>query len=165
MKNSFYIGVVVIAIGLIGLGAVFILNGAGAQSLVFRPAADSVGEEIFLNGTDNGRSISRRGGIRMMGGSGLGCADCHGRDGRGGRVSMMMMGSFEAPDIRWSTLTSADMGHEEGEVAHPPFDRDSFARAVREGIDPGGGDLETAMPRWQLNDAQIDAVIEHLKGL
>ncbi|MFQ5855557.1 MAG: hypothetical protein ACE5LU_07950 [Anaerolineae bacterium] len=40
------------------------------------------------------------------------CATCHGTDGRGGKVAMMM-GTFEAPDIRYSTLT-------EGE--HDPFD-------------------------------------------
>ncbi len=165
MKNSFYVGVVAIAVGLIGLAAVFVVNSAGTGSLVFRPAAESVGGEIFLYGTDGGRAVSRRGSIGMMGGSGLGCADCHGRDGRGGRASMMMMGSFEAPDIRWSTLTSADMEHADGEAPHPPFDRDSFARAIRDGVDPGGDELKSPMPRWGVNDAQVDALIEYLKGL
>jgi len=165
MKSTFYVGVIVIVVGLIGLVAVFVLNSAGPGSLVFRPAAESLGEEIFLYGSDGGRAIRRRGDIGMMGGSGLGCADCHGTDARGGRVSMMMMGNFEAPDVRWGTLTSSDMEHEEGETPHPPFDRESFARALREGVDPGGGDLESPMPRWQVNDAQVDALIDYLKGL
>ncbi|MHB8867286.1 MAG: c-type cytochrome [Thermoleophilia bacterium] len=165
MKNSFYVGVVAIAVGVIGLVAVFAVNSAGTGSLVFRPAAESVGGEIFLYGTDGGRAIPRRGSIGMMGGSGLGCADCHGRDGRGGRVSMMMMGSFEAPDIRWSTLTSTEMEHAEGEAAHPPFDRDSFARALRDGVEPDGGELKSPMPRWRVSDAQVDALIEYLQGL
>ncbi|MBU2600932.1 MAG: cytochrome c [Actinobacteria bacterium] len=166
MKNSFYVGVVFIAAGLIGLAAVFVVYSAGTGSLVFRPAAESLGAEIFLYGTAGGRAVPRRGSIGMMGGSRLGCADCHGTDGRGGRVNMMMMmGSFEAPDIRWSTLTSTEMEHTEGETPHPPFDRDSFARALRDGVDPDGGKLESPMPRWGVNDAQVDALIEYLQGL
>lgn len=165
MKNSFYVGVVFIVAGLIGLVAVFVLSTAGTGSLVFRPATQSLGAEIFLYGTDGGRAVPRRGSIGMMGGSGLGCANCHGTDGRGGRVSMMMMGSFEAPDIRWSTLTSTELEQTEGETPHPPFDRDSFARALRDGVDPGGDELKSPMPRWGVNDAQVDALIEYLQGL
>lgn len=165
MRGSFYTGVILIAAGVFGLAALVAAGGLDIGSPTLRPAAGSLGGEIFLYGTDGGRAIGRRGGIGMMGGSGLGCADCHGNDGRGGRVSMMMMGSFEAPDIRWSTLASAEMEHDEGEDAHPPFDRDSFARAVREGVDPAGGELDSAMPRWRLSDAQIDALIEYLRGL
>lgn len=165
MKNSFYVGVAVIAVGVIGLVAVFVVNGTGGGLPAFPSNAQSVGEEIFVYGTDGGRAVPRRGGIGMMGGSTGGCADCHGRDGRGGRVSMMMMGSFEAPDIRWSTLTSTDMEHAEGEAAHPPFDRDSFARALRDGVDPDGDELKSPMPRWRVSDAQADALIEYLQGL
>lgn len=165
MKRSTYVGVVLIAVGLFGVAAVIGTGCTGAGSLGVRPAAQSLGGEIFLYGTDSGRAIPRQGGIGMMGGLGSGCADCHGVDGRGRRVSRMMMGSFEAPNIRWSTLTSTDMQHAEGETPHPPFDRDSFARALREGVDPGGGELKSAMPRWQVNDAQVDALMEYLKGL
>lgn len=165
MRTSFYIGAVAIAVGVIGLLAVLIVYSAGVGSLDFRPNAQSVGEEIFLYGTDGGRAVSRRGGIGMMGGSRGGCADCHGRDGRGGRVSRMMMGSFDAPDIRWSTLTSTEMEHAGDEAPHPPFDRDSFARALRDGVDPGGGELESPMPRWRVSDVQVDALIEYLSGL
>lgn len=80
-------------------------------------------------------------------------------------MSMMMAGSFEAPDIRWSTLTSTDMEHPEGEAPHPPFDRESFARALRQGVEPGGGKLEPPMPRWQMNAQEIDALIAYLQQL
>lgn len=163
MKRTFYAGIALVSIGVVGLVVVLALGSAGVRLFLGAPAVHSLGEEIFLYGTDDGRRIPRRGGIGMMG-SGLGCAACHGTDGRGDRVSMMM-GSFEAPDIRWSTLGSAEMEHEEGEAPHPPYDRESFARALRQGVDPGGHPLESPMPRWRISDDEVDALIDYLKQL
>jgi hypothetical protein len=36
---------------------------------------------------------------------GLACAMCHGRDGNGGRVSLMMQ-TIDVPDITWNELTT-----------------------------------------------------------
>lgn len=163
MRSTLYAGVGLIVVGIVGLVLVLALGSAGLRPFSGRPAVHSLGEEIFLYGTDDGRRIPRRGGIGMMG-SGLGCTACHGTDGRGDRVSMMMA-SFETPDIRWSTLGSGEMEHEEGEAPHPPFDRESFARALRQGVDPGGNALESPMPRWQITDHEVDALIAYLKQL
>lgn len=163
MKRTFYAGIALVAVGVVGLVLVLALGPAGPWPFSGGPAVHSLGEEIFLYGTDDGRRIPRRGGIGMMG-SGLGCAACHGTDGRGDRVSMMMA-RFETPDIRWSTLSSAEMEHEEGEAPHPPYDRESFARALRQGVDPGGDRLESPMPRWRISDDEVDALIAYLKQL
>jgi mono/diheme cytochrome c family protein len=92
-----------------------------------------------------------------------GCAGCHGRDGRGGTVGAMM-GSFRTPDIRWSSLTSDQGSHPNGQ-AHAAYDEASFARAVRDGIDPEGDRLNAPMPQWRLTDAEMAALVAHLKGL
>ena len=46
-----------------------------------------------------------------------------------------------------------------------PYDARSFRRAMRDGIDPAGNVLEPAMPRYDLDDADLDALVAYLKRL
>lgn len=170
--KSLWLGIALSVIGVVGLvvlatfsvgtspGVSFVpVGGGGAQTY------GTLGERIFLSGTDgNGNSIPRStpSMYNMMFGQ-LGCAGCHGRDGRGGTVGAMM-GSFHTPDIRWSTLVSAQGSHENGQ-AHAAYDEASFARAVRDGIDPEGDRLDAPMPQWRLTDAEIATLIAYLKSL
>lgn len=132
----------------------------------------SNGERIYFSGTSaNGRISSSGGDVGggMIGGQGmmggqLACADCHGPDGRGG-PHVMHMTSMDAPDIRWSALTEAEHGAEEGEMEHPPFNEETFKRAVTQGLDPGGTPLAPAMPRWRVSDEDLDDLIVFLRGL
>ncbi len=48
---------------------------------------------------------------------------------------------------------------------HGPYDARSFRRAMRDGLDPAGNVLEPAMPRYDLDDADLDALIAYLKRL
>jgi mono/diheme cytochrome c family protein len=134
------------------------LHPGGSSSLAAGHVSGvSLGERIFLTGTDeNGDLIPRSGAMGMMG-SGVACANCHGPDARG-RTVHMMMSQIETPDIRWSTLTAPP-----ADPAERAFDPDSFFRAVTQGIDPEGGALKPFMPHWRLNRTQTDAVIEYLK--
>ena len=100
----------------------------------------------------------------MMGGGQLACADCHGRDGRGGR-HVMHMTAMDAPDIRWSALTEAEHGDHGEEVEHPPYDEETFKRAVTQGLDPDGNPLDAAMPRWRMSDQDLDDLIDYLESL
>lgn len=139
--------------------------GPGGSPARFSPG----GERIYFTGTDgSGDRIAYEGGPAggMMMGA-LSCADCHGADGRGGRVQMMMT-SFEAPDIRWSALTE-DHGEAHGEeepgAEHPPYTEASLRVAITEGIDPAGQPLDPLMPRWRLSEADLDDLVEFLKTL
>ena len=135
----------------------------------------SNGERIYFTGTSANGRISYSGGSfggGMMGGRGmmgsgqLACADCHGRDGRGGQ-HVMHMAVMDAPDIRWSTLTEAEHGDhgDEDEMEHPPYDEETFKRAVTQLLDPGGNSLEPAMPRWRMSDQDLDGLMAYLKTL
>lgn len=139
---------------------------------------DSNGEQIYFTGTSRSGTpvtFDMHGDRGMMGGmimrGGMGCADCHGPEGRGGRVRMMMS-SFTAPDIRYTTLTSGEMahGHEEGdghdgEEEHPPYTDETIKRAITQGINPAGEPLDWPMPRWSMSDADLDDLITYLKTL
>jgi len=169
--RSLWIGVGLAVTGLLGLVVIVpLLLGnatqyAGSSFGLGQRTFSSPGERLFLTGRGaNGAAIPRS--IRSMAGmmvSGGGCADCHGPDGRGRTVGAMM-GSFETPDIRWSTLVSSGGTHssEEGHVA---FDETTFARALRDGADPEGTRLDPPMPRWQVTDREVRDLIAYLKTL
>jgi cytochrome c oxidase subunit 2 len=93
-----------------------------------------------------------------MGGR-MACVTCHGPNGRGGRVRLMMR-TFEAPDIRYKTLTSAKPGEE-----HEPYTDETIKRAITQGVDPAGKPLEWPMPRWTMSAADLNDLLAFLKNL
>jgi mono/diheme cytochrome c family protein len=165
-----WLGIGLSVIGLLGLGLLATVNMRTSPGASFVPFVrngvqtfSSLGERIFLTGTDeNGNIIPRStpSMYNMMFGQ-AGCASCHGRAGRGGTVGAMM-GSFRTPDIRWSTLTSS---RDPAGQPQTPFDEANFARAVRDGIDPKGDRVKAPMPQWRLTDAEVAALVAYLRSL
>lgn len=124
----------------------------------------SNGEQIYFTATSQrGTPITSDMGMGMMGGGMMTSASCHGPDGRGGRVQMMMH-VFETPDIRYQTLTAEEMENEE-EEAHPPYTDEDIRRAITQGIEPNGEPLDWPMPRWTISDKDLDDLLEFLKTL
>lgn len=117
----------------------------------------SVGERIWLTAVgSDGQDITRSAprvsqGALMMGGGG--CASCHGADGRGGTIKMMTGTAIKAPDVTYGALIKAG------------FTDATIRAAIRDGLDESGKPLNDAMPRWQMNDTDLDAMIAHLKTL
>jgi len=76
---------------------------------------NSNGKRIYFTATsEKGTSISYTGGPikgMMMGGN-LACVSCHGTDARGGKHTMHTE-TMDAPDIRWSAMSSGHHGNEE----------------------------------------------------
>jgi hypothetical protein len=124
----------------------------------------SNGERIYFTGVSetSPRIASQMPGMHRMTDGRLACADCHGSDGRGGTVRMMMS-SFEAPDIRYHTLT--ENAHSADHADHPPYTDEDIKRAITEGIDPSGEPLEWLMPRWDITDEQLNDLISFLMTL
>lgn len=170
------IGIALVVLGLLGVvglwvlgGAISVLSDSSATSGILDTgsSASSLGRSIFESGVgEDGpvpRSVGRgrgQGGMmgEMMGG---GCADCHGSDGAGGEL-WMMGGGIEVPDIRYGTLSAPHV--EDGE-RHEAWDDEDIARAVRTGVEPDGDTLRPPMPRWDLTDREVDALIAYLKEL
>jgi mono/diheme cytochrome c family protein len=164
-RRMLVLGVVLLAIGALGLAVVWALP-VGSPSPTDPNPFTSDGQRIYYTGLDEDgvpipRSVARS---RTMGGRTMrnaACVDCHREDGRGGTLGMMMRG-IEAPDIRYSTLTSP---HAEGDETEPGWTRGEIARAIRDGVEPGGTSLQAPMPRWDMTDAQVRVVIDYLKEL
>ena len=131
---------------------------------------ESNGERIYLTATTERRTRIRSRGGSASGGMMMGrqsCASCHGSDGQGG-TQLMHMQAIDAPDIRWDTLSSTvHGGHDEADedAEELPYDDESFRRALREGITPGGERLLSGMPRWEMGNEDIDDLIAFLKTL
>ena len=163
MKNTglMVLALVVLAVGVVGMIVVFGLFGGPSAAGTF----SSAGQQIYYTGAGASGSIPRTivgGGFTGLGMMGdVACVDCHGEDGRGGRVGMMF-GSVDIPDIRYSTLstTRSDNG-----TTVPAWTDSDITRAIRDGVEPNGQSLKAPMPRWAMTDAEIADVISYLKEL
>lgn len=124
---------------------------------------NALGRSLFDDGRGrDGRAVIGRvagGSVPMQGGA-VACANCHGKQGSGGGE-----GWVEAPDIRWFALSKSYGARRAGGEARPPYDRASFAKALRMGLAPDGVALDSAMPRFDLADDEIDALMSQLMHL
>jgi len=117
----------------------------------------SNGERIYFTAESaSGKTITRTGGLFFM--HRIACVTCHGEDGKGGRI-VMMMWDIDVPNITWDHLTKEE--HEE----HPPYTEESLKKAITEGIEPNGEYMDEFMPRWQMADEDLDDLVEFLKTL
>jgi cytochrome c oxidase subunit II len=160
-NGALLVGVLLIAVGAIGLFATLSFLGRPSSPDAF----SSNGQRVYYTGADVAGPIPRTiagGGVMGFGMMGAAaCVDCHGEDGRGGRVGMMF-GVLDIPDIRYADLSSARS--EDGTTVAAWTDAD-IARAIREGVEPNGESLKAPMPRWDMTDEQLAEMIAYLKEL
>jgi hypothetical protein len=92
-------------------------------------------------------------------GAAVACANCHGRDGRG-----LAEGGLRAPDIRWSVLSDRYAPVRRGLVA-VPYDRSRLRHTLMTGRRPDGTLLDPAMPRFELTEGEVSALVDRLIAL
>jgi cytochrome c oxidase subunit 2 len=115
------------------------------------------GRSIFLSGTTMlGRAIENSHGMR-----GIGCAMCHGSDGRGGT-----MHGIPVPNITFQFL-SDPRGYRHGTGrTRPAHSEETVKAAIVAGVDSGGNTLDPEMPRWTgLTSRDLQDLIGFLKTL
>jgi len=155
------------------LTMVLALPCAGAQ----RDAdASAIGEGIYRDGRLATGALLRgeRAGALPVQGPDAACARCHGRSGLG-----KIEGSFVIPPIAGRKLLrpgvrviqQADL---HGDAMHhlpptprdrPAYDDDSLVRAIRDGVDPQGRELDYLMPRFDIDPVSMQALVGYLKQL
>jgi hypothetical protein len=129
-------------------------------------------ERIYFTATNEQvESIPYKGGPAfggMMMQPRLACVSCHGADGRGG-THVMHMQVMDAPDIRYKALNSEAGEHENNQngIEHiqGEYGLDAFGQAVVEGKHPNGDALSANMPRWEMSNEDLTALLEYLKLL
>ncbi len=134
--------------------------GTAAAALT---TAEAAGKKIFEEGVSaSGGAITAKVGDNPFDipGTAVPCANCHGQDGLG-----RPEGGVVPPNIQWSELTkSYGHVHPRGR-RHPVFTEAGVAKAVAFGVDPGGNDLDPAMPRYRMPDEDMRSLIAYLKKI
>jgi hypothetical protein len=134
-------------------------------------APGSAGERLYREGMlAAGRPVR---GEREAGGGVDGvnaaCATCHRRSGLGSWEGQVVIPPIVGRYLfRSGARNLEDLGvpHVEGHVPRrEPYTDATLARAIRDGVDPQGRKLGYLMPRYQLDDPTMSALVAYLKGL
>jgi len=140
------------------------------ESVPASPATLEIGKNIYRSGVlPSGQSVrAKTEGDVPFTGAQLTCVNCHRRSGLGSSE-----GKVGIPPITGNYLfqpgTTAREGifqtQSIGPGTRPAYTPETLRRAIQDGIDPSGRMLGPAMPRYALNDAEIDALTTYLKTL
>ena len=119
------------------------------------------GRAIYLRGeSPAGREIAATVGELDVPASSVTCAGCHGQRGEG-----KTEGGVTAGSLVWSQLLKPEGHTHPRGRRHGPFTESTFVRAVREGVDPAGNTLMTAMPRYRMSAEDMNDLIAYLKRI
>jgi len=157
---------------LVAVAALLLLAATGgAATAGGDDRAVDPGEAIYVRGaTSSGMPVTAsRGPESAVEGQAAACANCHQRSGLGGRE-----GRIVVPPITTRYLYRPRAGEvEERDIPfvagmrgdREPYTPATLARAIRDGVDSEGRTLDFLMPRYDLGDADLAAVIDHLKAI
>lgn len=119
----------------------------------------SDGERIYFSSqSESGRTITAVGGHHHMQVHGGSCVTCHGANREGG-VRMMPWFWEVSPPLTMAALLG---DHQDDGHAHDSYDADSLKKAISEGINPEGEELDDTMPRWKMHDDDLDSLVQYL---
>ena len=97
-------------------------------------------------------------GERALPASRIVCANCHGADGKGGREGNIVMA-----DITYGTLSRPLPASPPWNKARAAYTDALLARAITQGVDSSGQQLDSSMPRWILSDPELQDLLKYLK--
>ncbi len=133
--------------------------------------APTSGELLYSRGIlPSGESVA---GERVSGGASSGadaaCTSCHRRSGLGTIEGRTVIPAITAKYLFRTGVRGAQQAvarqNMRSSVSRSPYTDVTLARAIREGIDPDGRTLDYLMPRYSLDDAAMNSLIEYLKQL
>lgn len=121
------------------------------------------GKQIYVKTVSpSGREITARVGKSQMVAPGvsLPCINCHGHDGVG-----LVESGVTATTITWEELTKPyGVRHITGRE-HPPYTEETLARAISQGLDPAGRELDVSMPRYTMSEADMADLIAYIRRI
>src|SRR5262245_59332858 len=144
----------------IGLAALRLITPACAGEFT---AQEQRGKQLYHEGADaNGTSVTATlgQGSLSLPATRVPCVSCHGSDGLG-RPDAAVVPS----NITWANLTKPyGLTHDNGR-SHPPYTADAIIAAIAAGIDPAGNTLDSAMPRYTLDERAGADLVAYLQQL
>ncbi|MGB3096719.1 MAG: ABC transporter substrate-binding protein [Candidatus Deferrimicrobiaceae bacterium] len=117
------------------------------------------GKRIYLEGKGRHRiaAFLLSAGIKAPG-AGFPCINCHLAGGTG-----QLEGGVQSSDITWFHLTKEFSGKRHSGRVHPPYDGESVAKAITDGMDPAGNELDPAHPRYEMEREDLDDLVAYMK--
>jgi cytochrome c oxidase subunit II len=112
----------------------------------------SLGEQIYRDGEGKAGRLAYSQGPDWFRFASEGCAICHGLEGQGLVVQAGEV-TGAAPAVTRKAL--AERGYTDA----------LLRRALTAGVDPHGREFHYYMPRWELSDAELDALVAYLGSL
>lgn len=137
----------VVGAALLGVG-VWVLSG---------PSPAETGERLYRDGIlGSGDTVTATvmGDVPVTGDQVL-CTNCHGRSGMGA----------EETGTRTPPISGPFLFDRAYRATGPIYNDATLARALRDGVDPTGRSLDPLMPRYTLDDADIDVLTAYLRTL
>jgi len=154
-----------------------VLTGTSPSSFARPPIADPepakspVGEAIYLEGKlGSGAPLTAtREGVGPVTGEQAACVNCHRRSGLGSQESRSSIPPITGQFLFHPKASGADESQlpyiPGARLQHKPYTDDTLARAIREGVDSDGRQLNYLMPRFALDGPDMSALIAHLRSL
>ena len=158
--------------GLIGVVLAHSAASAGAHHPAPINTIDSLpGAAIYLDGRlPSGRPLlGMRDEAQPLSGAEAACVSCHRRSGFGSQEGRSVIPPITGQflfQISGGGNDQVDLPYVPGARANrQPYTEATLARAIREGIDPQGRSLSKLMPHYALSDADLAALVVHLRSL
>ena len=147
------------------------LLAAAGRPVPNRSDIAQLGEAIYLHGVLPGgaplEGTQSRMGIHQHGADAA-CVNCHQRSGLGSHEGASAIPPVTSEYLFHPRLPEAHDGPAAIANPHRPraaYNDETLARAIRSGIDSEGRPLNDLMPRFDLDDASIAAVVAYLREL
>lgn len=119
------------------------------------------GKLIYLRGeSDSGSEVQAILGDppMMVSAKMLPCVNCHGYEGQG-----LPEGGLIPSNITWSHLTKSYGVKHGSNRRHRPYDEKAIRKAIITGYDPSGNKIGVGMPRFEMSDEDLSALVAYLK--
>jgi hypothetical protein len=143
----------------------------GAGALAAPPPLPSIGETLYRHGllpSAEPVQATREAGATLKGADAA-CVNCHRRSGLGSSEGRITIPPIAGPYLfiaRGKSLEQQGVPFVDTErVNHEAYTDESLARAIREGLGANGKPLNYLMPRYQIDDATMAALIDYLKEM
>jgi len=155
------------------LGVLFSQGMVFARDITPQSSSEvEMGQRIYLDGIlPSGAALTgTRFGNNVVSGAEAACVNCHRRSGMG-----QVEGDIQVPPITGSFLYApaddkqlATMDPRVSKLfnqAHDPYTDAALAKAIRQGINNRGGEMNVAMPRYKLSETEMKALKAYLEQL
>jgi len=154
------------------LCAMATVAGAQARRIERKPPSDPMaGVAIYERGvlSSGAPLVAERSDMPSLTGDHAACINCHRKSGLGSVEARNIIPPVTGRFLFHLPDDSSDVARlpylPNSRLARDAYTRESLARAIREGVDASGKPLSYLMPRYDLNDTDMKALIDHLIAL